>query len=145
LSMVVLVDEYGGTAGLVTHEDVLEEIVGDIRDEYDEDEVDYSIVPVGGKENRYEADGRCRLDRIKDELGIELPEDEDYDTLGGYLSFVFGRVPEAGKEIEDEFFSYEIVKADERKIEKVRLQHKRTEGKDTKTSQRLPKTPDDQD
>ena len=143
LSMVILVDEYGGTAGLVTLEDVLEEIVGDIRDEYDEDEVDYSIVHVNDKDNRYEADGRCRLDRIKDELGVELPEDEDYDTLGGYLSFMFGHVPEAGKEIEDDFFSYEIVKADERKIEKVLLKRKITEGKDHKTSQRFPKTQDD--
>ena len=137
LSMVVLVDEYGGTAGLVTLEDVLEEIVGDIRDEYDEDEIEYNIVPVKDAEDLYEADARCRLDQIYEELEVELPEEEDYDTLGGYLSFLFGHVPEEGAKTEDEYFKYEIVKADERKVDKVLLTRKRDEEKDNKSSQRL--------
>ena len=81
LVIVIVLDEYGATAGLVTLEDMLEEIVGDIRDEYDEDEEE-QLIKVG--ENEYCAEGAMKLDDLNDSLGLNL-ESEDYDSIGGLV------------------------------------------------------------
>ncbi|WP_394856727.1 hemolysin family protein [Staphylococcus saprophyticus] len=78
----LIIDEYGGTAGILTMEDILEEIVGEIRDEFDDDEVN-DIVKV--TENRYQINGRVLLDDLNDQLGIEFEDSEDIDTIGGWL------------------------------------------------------------
>ncbi|MCH2152816.1 MAG: hemolysin family protein [Phycisphaerales bacterium] len=94
--MAIVVDEYGGTAGLVTIEDVLEEIVGEIKDEHEGDlEEEPEIRPVG--DGHYEVDGRFHIDDLNEELSLNLPEDEEYDTVGGYLMACLGRVPEEGE------------------------------------------------
>jgi putative hemolysin len=89
----IVVDEYGGTAGIISLEDLIEEIVGEIRDEYDVEED--PIVHIS--EHIALVDGRAPLDDVNDELDIELPT-EDYDSLGGFVVGQFGRVPEVGEE-----------------------------------------------
>lgn len=96
--MAIIIDEYGGTQGLVTIEDLLEEIVGEIRDEHEPEEDDEPrIRPLG--DDRYEVDGRYRIHELNDELNIELPEDEDYDTVAGFVLAQLGRVPAQGETI----------------------------------------------
>jgi CBS domain containing-hemolysin-like protein len=93
--LAVVVDEFGGTAGLVTMEDLLEEIVGEITDESDEEVP--MITAVG--EGEYLIDGRVGVDELEDLIGIEVP-DEDWDTVGGLLLGLAGRVPEVGESFE---------------------------------------------
>ena len=95
-SMAIVVDEYGGTAGLVTMEDLLEEIVGEIRDEHDEDEQE-AIAIVSPREAVIEAG--TSIDDVNDELGTALPTD-DFETIGGYIVGLFGRLPTEGEEVE---------------------------------------------
>jgi len=97
--MAIVIDEYGGTAGLVTIEDVLEEIVGEIKDEHDpEHEEVPSLVRVD--DSRVEVDGRFHIDDLNEHLPLDLPEDDEYDTVGGFLLAQFGRVPTSGESIE---------------------------------------------
>jgi len=88
--MAIVVDEYGGVSGLITIEDVLEEIVGDIDDEYDEQE-EASIVQIGP--NRYQIQALTPIDELNEEIGSDF-SDEDYGTIGGLLMAEFGRVPD---------------------------------------------------
>ncbi len=97
--LAIVVDEYGGTEGLVTIEDVLEEIVGEIRDEHEGgDEGVPSLHAVD--ERRAEVDGRYRVGDLNERLGLSLPEDEDYDTIGGFVLATLGRVPTVGETFE---------------------------------------------
>lgn len=95
-SLAIVVDEYGGTAGLVTMEDLLEEIVGEIRDEHDEDEQE-PIHVVSPEEAVVEAG--TNIDDVNDKLGTQIPT-EDFETIGGYVVGLFGRLPREGEEIE---------------------------------------------
>jgi putative hemolysin len=95
-SLSIVVDEYGGTAGLVTMEDLLEEIVGEIRDEHDEDEQE-PIHVVSSEEAVVEAG--TNIEDVNDKLGTEIPT-EDFETIGGYVVGLFGRLPREGEEIE---------------------------------------------
>ncbi len=97
--MAIVVDEYGGTEGLVTIEDVLEEIVGEIRDEH-EPEGDEEPVLVTIDETRAEADGRFHIDDLNERLGLQLPEDDDFDTIGGFVLAQLGHVPAVGEMFE---------------------------------------------
>ncbi len=89
VQMAVVVDEYGGTSGIVTMEDIVESIVGNIQDEYDDEEEEISLI----SENVYRFDGSVSIDEVAKLLGIEIEEDE-YDTLGGFLTHLLGRIPE---------------------------------------------------
>ena len=95
-SLAIVVDEYGGTAGIVTMEDLLEEIVGEIRDEHDEGEEE-PIRKVGDDESIVEAG--VNIEDLNAALGIELPHD-DFETIGGYTVGLFGRLPHEGEEVE---------------------------------------------
>jgi len=117
LHIAIVVDEYGGTAGLVTIEDLLEEIVGEIRDEYDLEPALYEADGRGG----FIVDAKMAIDEIEDELGIVLPEEEEYDTLGGYLFTRLGKVPETGEVLKENGVEITVLEADERRIHKVRL------------------------
>ena len=100
--MAVVVDEYGGTAGIITMEDILEELVGNIRDEYDEAEItEKDIVQIS--ENEYRIDGLAEIDEINDVLHAEIPSDE-YETLSGFVISILGEIPEEG---EHPVFEYE--------------------------------------
>lgn len=120
--MAIVVDEYGGTDGLVTVEDIVEEIVGEIEDEHDEIE-EPDLVPLSG--GGYDADARLEIEEMEEVLGVDiLPEeqDEDVDTLGGLVFTLAGRVPEIGEEILHESgYKFEVVDADPRRICKVRI------------------------
>ena len=95
--MAIVIDEYGGTAGIVTMEDIMEEIFGNIFDEYDEEEEE-DITEVS--EGVYRIDGSTDLQDVEEQLGITFEENEDYDTLGGYLIGQLGHIPEEGETIE---------------------------------------------
>lgn len=114
--MAIVVDEYGGTAGICTIENLIEEIIGDIRDEYDEsEEAEYQRIT----ETQYLVDASIDLDDLNDLLDIGLPI-EDSDTLGGFIYTHFGRVPQAGEEIiHDEDVLLRIESVNGRRIRKV--------------------------
>lgn len=118
--IAILIDEYGGFAGIVTMEDIIEEVMGDIDDEYDEEETE--IVKVD--ENTYMIDGNTDLDDINDELGLELVS-ENSETLGGFIIEILGDLPDE-EEKEDKVIEYEnlvfkIESVKDRRIEKVKL------------------------
>jgi CBS domain containing-hemolysin-like protein len=115
--LAVVLDEYGGTAGLVTLEDIIEEIVGDIHDEYDQEEVEdiQEIAP-----GLILASGRVPVEDLNDVLPKPLPEG-DYDTLGGFLTGQAGRVPDQGETMTFEDYAFLIKAADGRKVEEVEI------------------------
>lgn len=117
--MAIVVDEYSGVSGLVTLEDILEEIVGDISDEYD-DQDDCLWLQRG--EGRIEADARYHLDDLNEKFGFGFPEDEEFDTIGGFMTSCFGRIPEPGEEHCWSNLKLTVMEADERRIIKVRIE-----------------------
>ncbi len=121
--MAIVVDEYGGTDGLVTMEDLFEEIVGEIQDEHDTDDVAHEVRRTGAL--TFEALARIRIEELHRMLGREICtgiEDEDIDTLGGYVFFRLGRVPVRGEVVDIEPFGrLEILDADPRRIKRIRL------------------------
>lgn len=119
-TMMIVLDEYGATAGILTLEDLLEEIVGDIRDEYDEDEEE-RIQLVGDGE--YVIEGSIQLDDLNDELDLGL-ESEEYDSLGGYLIEKLDHLPEEGEQVETDTLTLTVDQVVKNRIEKVRLQLK---------------------
>jgi CBS domain containing-hemolysin-like protein len=114
--MAIVVDEYGGTAGLVTLEDLIEELVGEIVDEYDVDAPPVERLPNGD----IRVSGRLALDEANDELGLELPEG-DWDTIAGLLFTQMGHVPEQGESVEVDGFVLTADVMDGRRIERVRI------------------------
>lgn len=111
--MAIVVDEYGGVSGLITIEDVLEEIVGEIDDEYDEEE-EAPILRIG--ENRYQVQALTPIDDLNDQFDSEL-SDDDYGTVGGLLLAEFGRVPEHDDVVVlADIFEFKVIKADSRRI-----------------------------
>lgn len=120
--MAIVVDEYGGTAGIVTIEDIIEEIIGEIEDEYDQD--DSTAKPalvILEEDHAAEVAALVHIDELNDKLHIELPESEGYDTVGGFLFHRMGRIPERGESCEFENVKFEILDADERRIHSVRV------------------------
>ncbi len=113
--IAVIIDEYGGTAGIITLEDIIEEIIGEIKDEYDDDnELNELITKVSDIE--YVIDARMLIDDVNEELEIDIPV-EDVDTIGGYICSLVGKIPEVGEVIETEIgIEFNILKADAKKI-----------------------------
>jgi len=121
IHLAVVIDEYGGTDGLVSIEDLVEEIVGDIGDEHDVEEAPHLIKLPDG---RYEADARLDLEDFVAQTGIALePSDpeEDVDTLGGVVVSAIGRVPQRGEIVSHSGFEFEVLEADPRRIKRLRL------------------------
>lgn len=114
--MAVVLDEYGGTVGIVTIEDLIEEIVGDISDEYDEDETKIDVI----KEDEYLVSGSIRLDEINDLIGTSI-ESEEFDSVGGFIIGQLGRFPEDSEEIEYHNIRFRIESIDKNRIKKVRI------------------------
>ena len=116
--VAIVLDEYGGTAGLVSIEDVLEEIVGDIADEYDRAE-DEQVRRID--ETTIEVDGRLRVEELNDLLDLKMPEDEDYDTIAGFVTASLGHIPAVGEDFTANGAELTVLDADERKISKLRV------------------------
>ncbi|RKY05477.1 hypothetical protein DRP77_00785, partial [Candidatus Poribacteria bacterium] len=116
--IAIVVDEYGGTAGMVTMEDILEEIVGEIRDEYDLEEERVREAEDGS----YLIDARIDIHELNDRLGLNLPTDEDVESIGGLLVDHLGRVPRAGEVVEIGGVKFTVLEADERRISKLRIE-----------------------
>lgn len=115
--LAIVVDEYGGTEGIVTIEDILEEIVGEISDEYDKEEKLFSLLPHGG----WIVDARMGILDIEEELGLKVPQDGEYDTIGGYVFHRAGSIPSKGLLIHHDDFELEILSSNDRCIKKVRI------------------------
>lgn len=120
VSMAIVMDEYGGFVGIITLEDLLEEIVGEIRDEYDIGEED-SITRV--KEDEYIVNGVTNLNDINDELEINI-ESNDYDSIGGHVINLLSDFPKGGETAEDDYAIYTVLSVDNRSIDKIHIKLK---------------------
>ena len=116
-NMIIVLDEYGATAGMITLEDLLEEIVGEIRDEYDEDE-EQELVEVGPGE--YVVEGSMKLDDLNDLLDLEL-ESEDYDSIGGLIIGQLDRLPEEGESVVCDGIRLVVDRLDKNRIDRVHM------------------------
>lgn len=121
MHIAIVVDEYGGTAGLVTLEDVLEELTGEIFDEYDVDEDRDQITRMD--KNTYIVDGLTPINSIEREIGISFPESE-FETIGGYLLKIFERVPRPGEIVETNDFTIKVLESNRLRIIKIELKLK---------------------
>lgn len=117
--MAILVDEYGGTAGLATIEDLIEEIVGEIFDEYDLEEVGVEHID----ENTVRVDAMTSIEEVEELLGSEFP-DCDCDTIGGLISTLFGKIPDPGESIEWENISFTVENVEDNRVKKVLIKRK---------------------
>jgi CBS domain containing-hemolysin-like protein len=116
--LAVVLNEFGGTAGLVTFEDVLEQIVGEIEDEYDEEEPLVSVAGAGV----VLVDGRTPIEDLNRALSVRLPVEEDYDTVAGLVVHRLGKVPPAGERLELDNVALTVTDADERTVKRLRVQ-----------------------
>ena len=116
VQMAIIQDEYGGTAGLVTVEDLLEELVGEIQDEYDQEDAQFQTLEPGV----YRVDARMAIDDLNDLLDLDLPHD-DFDTIGGFVFGQFGRQPEVGESVGYENLEFTVEKTDGRRVDQVML------------------------
>ncbi len=132
MHLALVIDEYGGTDGLVSIEDLVEEIVGDIDDEHDVAEAPrLKVLPGGG----WEADARLDLDDFREQTGLDLGpegEEEEVDTLGGLVASLLGRLPQRGEIIpHPSGFEFEVLEADPRRVKRLRLRRPQTTASET--------------
>ena len=118
--MAIVADEYGGTAGLVTIEDLIEEIIGDIDDEHDKAEVPLRRISEG----LVDVDARLHIDELNEEFNIKIPEDEDVETVGGFVALRLGRIPSKGDRVDLNGTSITVTEADERRVTRVLIKLK---------------------
>ena len=133
VQMAVVIDEYGGTAGIVTLEDLLESIVGNIQDEYDQEDEEISII----NDTVFEVDGITDIEEVEEHTGKTFPEG-DYDTIGGYIISVLGFLPEDGQmnEVQFENVKFTVLNVEERRIGKVKVEILPEEKKVEETEER---------
>jgi len=124
LHIAVVLDEYGGTAGIVTIEDILEEVVGEITDEFEEAPAEsYKKID----ENTYEVGARMYIDEVNEELDVDLPDDEDYDTIGGFVFSYLGYIPKVGEKFDYANLNIAVTAAGPRAVKKLRIKKIATE------------------
>jgi CBS domain containing-hemolysin-like protein len=114
--LAIVVDEYGGTAGIVTLEDLVEELIGDIRDEYDLEQDQATKLPAG----EVEVDGLLNLDEFREQTGIELPEGP-YETVAGYVLAALGHLPSQGDSVQVTGHTITVTELDGRRIARLRV------------------------
>ncbi|MBQ4645692.1 MAG: HlyC/CorC family transporter [Clostridia bacterium] len=133
VQMAVVVDEYGGTAGIVTLEDLLESIVGNIQDEYDQEDEEISII----NDTTFEVDGITDIEEVEECTGKTFPEG-DYDTIGGYIISVLGFLPQDGEmnQVQFENVKFTVLNVEERRIGKVKVEILPEEKKEEKEEER---------
>jgi CBS domain containing-hemolysin-like protein len=115
--MAIVIDEFGGTEGIITIEDIIEEIVGDIRDEYDEEGSDVTTASDGS----ILVNGGIPIHDLNERINIQIPEDPDYDTLSGFLHKQTGRIPELQEEVRYKNVVFTITKKNERRIRLIKV------------------------
>lgn len=116
IPIAIVLDEYGGTAGIITMEDLVEEIVGDIADEYDIQETEIEVI----KEDEYIVDGGTRIDLVNEMIGTRI-ESEDFDSIGGFILGELGGLPEVGEVIEVDGVTFKVEEVDKNRIEELRI------------------------
>lgn len=116
-SIAVVVDEFGGTAGIVSLEDLVEEIFGDIQDEHDNRRLVARQIAPG----EYEFSGRCEIGDLRDNFNIDIPESEDYQTLAGYILTEMGEIPSQGSTVELEGMTFTIMKKSATRLELIKV------------------------
>jgi len=116
-TFAVVIDEYGGTAGIVSMEDIVEELVGEIKDEFDVESDPISLDPDGS----VLVAGRVNVDRLEQALEAPLAEDEDIGTVGGLVTSIFGRIPRPGERTEYKGFEVEVLDAERKRVNRVRF------------------------
>lgn len=140
--MALVIDEYGGTDGLVSIEDLVEMVVGDIEDEHD-DETDLMIVKAA--DGTFLADARASLDEVAEALGVNLADEdsaEDIDTIGGFIVTLVGRVPSRSEVIEGpEGLEFEVLDADPRRVKRLRI-HRRVPASQAEPGEAAPRQPE---
>ena len=124
-SMAVVVDEFGGTAGLVTLEDLVEEIFGDIQDEHDKNGITATEIAPGV----YEFSGRIEVRTLRDEFRLDIPEDDEYQTLAGYIIHETGTLPAKGERVEIDGITFIIKERSATRLDMVRVETASTEEK----------------
>lgn len=118
LHIAVVLDEYGGTAGIVTIEDILEELVGEITDEFEKTPTEpFKKIDA----QTFEVDARMYIDEANDHLEINLPENEDYDTIGGFVFSHLGYIPKAGETFDYENLNITVTAAGPRVVKKLKI------------------------
>jgi magnesium and cobalt transporter len=122
-TFAVAIDEYGGTAGVVSVEDIVEELVGEIKDEYDVETEPIAVEPDGA----VLVAGRVNLDRLEQALETPLEEGSDIGTVGGLVTAVFGRIPKAGEKVDYRGFTVEVVDAERKRVNRVRFRRQGVE------------------
>ena len=136
--LAVVIDEYGGTAGIVTLEDLIEEVIGDIRDEYDDDNDEARQLRTGD----LEVDGLLNLDEFHERTAVRLP-DGPYETVAGYVMAAIGRVPRVGDAIEAEGHRLTVREMDGRRVDRVQVTRIRAEGEEPEAeSEHAPESPE---
>jgi putative hemolysin len=120
LQIAVVLDEYGGTAGVITVEDIMEELVGDIADEFDDTEPE-NIHRIDAR--TIEADARVYIDDLNKDYELDLPDEEDYDTLGGFVFSHLGYIPKAGESFEYSGLKFVISAAEPRRVKRIRIEN----------------------
>ena len=122
-SIAVVIDEYGGTSGIITVEDIVEELFGEIEDEHD----NYDLHEKKISEGIYEFSSRLEIEYLNKSYSLDLPESESYDTLGGLIVFNKEEIPKVGDEVLINGYSIQIIHASSSKIEKVVLKKNQLE------------------
>jgi len=118
IHLAIVVDEWGGTEGIVTIEDILEELVGEIADEYDiGQQTLFTVLPGGG----WIVDAKMSIIDIQEELGVKIPDSPEYDTIGGYVFHRAGAIPSKGWRIHHDEFDLEVLSSSERTVEKIKI------------------------
>ena len=119
IHIALVLDEYGGVTGLVTLEDILEEIIGDISDETDPEEEE--VLWVQADDGSVDVEGRVHVDDLNSEFDYDLPDDDDFDSIGGLVLKQLNRVPEVGESVDVNGLHIEVLDADKRRVNKVRV------------------------
>lgn len=115
--MAIIIDEYGGTSGIVTIEDIIEELLGEIRDEYDEEEE--KVVKLAN--DVYEIKGDVAVEELDEILGISIPTSEEYDTISGYVQYKLGQVAKVNDKVSDKKYIIKVTEVENKRIKKLKI------------------------